>query len=87
MCETYHSEEAEDEQVHGGGDNCQSEDDVHDGESHVVILSQGVSLLKSHEIAKTDRRQSYDAVVNRVEVTPLFHISGCCEEGGRVGVA
>ena len=68
-----HGEEAEDEEVHGGGDDGEAEEDEDDGEGDVLhLVGQHVVLLQGYEVAEADGGQGDEAVVEGVDVDPAL---------------
>ena len=74
-----HREEAQHEQVHGGRDDGQAEEDEDETERDVVRpLLQIAVLLQGDEIAEADGRQRNEAVIERVDVRPVLPVRERC---------
>ena len=73
LVDGVHGEEAEDEEVHGGGNDGEAEKDEDDGEGHVLhLVRQHVVLLQRHEVAEADGGEGDEAVVEGVDVDPAL---------------
>lgn len=68
-----HCDESQHQQIEGGGDDGQAEQNENQGEHHVLgFVVQRVILLQRDHVAESDGRQSDKAIVDGIEIRPPF---------------
>lgn len=68
-----HGEEPKNEQIHNRGYDGQPEQDEYETECHIVrSLCQSVVPLQSDKITEPNCGQRYEAVIERIKVSPIF---------------